>query len=133
MPLRLSDSTSAATWLEQFDNADQPTAKMLLDEVMLVGRDEFDTSMFALLDSVFEKQGNPKPLALYAERPIKMVFGKIPSFFPNSRRGRAVGRGVPPIVVDPRDQEVGSEGLIAQLITDYCRSRPNRGLSHPGP
>src|SRR4051812_13272426 len=118
MPQRLSESPSAAPWLEQFVRSDEPTAKALLDEVMLVSRDEYNASMFELLDRVFENQVDAKPLALYAERAIKKVFGNIPSFFPNSRRGRAVGPGVPPIVVDTRDQEVGSEGPIAQLITD---------------
>src|SRR5208337_3578272 len=86
------------------------------------------------LDKVAGQRSSPeRKIALYAERRIKKVFGIIPTFFPGSRHGRAKGPGVQPVQADPRDQEVGSEGVVAQLITDYCRRNPEVALSHPGP
>ncbi len=129
----LSEAEAVQKWLANFGDADQPAALDLINEVMLVSRDDFADGLKSLLDSISGTPNCGINIALYAERPIKKVFGRIPSFFPQSRRGRAEGNGIPPIVVDPRDQEVGSEGVVANLITDYSRQKGPNYISHPGP
>ena len=127
----LSESPKARSWLDRFDAGERQTATYLIDEILLVSGDDFSSALNSQLDTVLESaQGS---VALFAERPVKSVFGRIPSFFPGSRSGRAVGPGVAPIIVDPRKQEVGSEGIIGQLVTDYCRRNPDHCLTHPGP
>ncbi len=130
----LSETSVAQAWLEKFDDIDRESAIDLLNEVLLVSRYDFVIGLHSLLDEVLGIQsGSARKVALYAERPIKKVFGNVPSFFPKARRGRAEGTGMPPIVVDPRDQEVGSEGVVANIITDYCRRNRSVSFSHPGP
>jgi len=130
----LSETSSAIAWLNRFDVVHRESAVDLIDEVLLVTRDDFFHGLRSLVDDVVGMRSDPaRKVALYAERPIKKVFGKVPSFFPNSRHGRATGPGVAPIVVDPRDQEVGSEGVVVQFITDHCRRNRSTSLSHPGP
>lgn len=130
----LSGIALAEQWLDQFADQDRELARSLLDEVHLVPAKVFSDGIFKLIDQVAaERPAGERKIALYAERPVPSAWGTIPSFFPNSRRGRAAGPGVPPIKVDARDQEVGSEGPIAQMITTYCRLHPTVALSHPGP
>ncbi|MBB4637516.1 hypothetical protein [Longimicrobium terrae] len=127
----LSETPEATRWLERFSDVDRPTAIALIDEILLVSRDDFSNGLDALLDAAVAEAGGP--VALFGERPIKKVYGKIPAFFRNSRRGRAEGAGGQPIIVDPRDQEVGSEGIVANLITDYSRRHENTCFPYPGP
>jgi hypothetical protein len=130
----LSGLSSSEKWFSQFKPEDRDVARMLLDEVHLVSSTAFSDGILKLIDEIASERFEPlRRIALYSERPIKRVFGTIPAFFPRSRHGRAEGTGVPPVVVDPRDQEVGSEGIVAQLVTAYCRAHPDIALSHPGP
>jgi hypothetical protein len=127
---KLSETPAALAWIERFPEADRQLAIDLIDEVLLVSNDDFLAGLRQLVDQL---AGPSTKLALYAERPIKKVFGRIPSFFPNSRTGRAEGPGVAPVQVDARDQKVGSEGLVANFITQFCRLNPSTNFSHPGP
>ena len=130
----LSGISRSAEWLLQFDESDREAAASLIDEILLVSGEAFQRGMRRLLDEVVASRPSADgKIALYAERPVKKVFGKIPAFFPDSRHGKATGPGVQPVRADPRDQEIGSEGVVAQLITDYCRQNPEVALSHPGP
>jgi hypothetical protein len=47
--------------------------------------------------------------------------------------GRATGDGPNPVPFDPKKPEIGSEGLLANLITNYCRLHAPKALNHPGP
>ena len=134
MTIALSEVDSVKKWLEKFDDGEYELVSALIDELLLISRDDFAYGMQSMLDDIVGGQGvSTKKIALYAEQPIKKVFGKIPTFFKNSRKGRAEGMGKAPIIVDPRDQEVGSEGVIANIITDYCRRNTQVCFSHPGP
>lgn len=131
MPL-LSESELALTWLDRFDAAERIVANRLVDEIMLVRRDELHRSLVELLDTVMAgRPDQTRPLALFAERAMTETGGEIDAFFPDSNTGRATGAGAPPIA--PGDQEVGSEGAIANLITSYARLHRGSILSHPGP
>lgn len=127
----LSASPQVSHWLKRFGPDERSIATALVDEILLVSRDDLSSALHSQLDRVLANACGP--VALFAERPIKSVFGRIPAFFPSSRKGRAEGPGVAPIIVNPRDQEVGSEGILGQLITDYCRHTGKRCLNHPGP
>jgi hypothetical protein len=130
----LSETSIGSSWLKQFHEAEREIAAELIDQTLLVSRDDFVDGLRDLVDELVRRRSDPaRKLALFAERPIKKIFGTIPAFFRNSRHGRARGTGAPPIVVDPRNQEVGSEGIVAQFITDYCRRNPLVAVGHPGP
>jgi hypothetical protein len=130
----LSQTPAAIAWLKKFPAREQPIATRLIEEILLVSRDDFANDIRDLVNTAIAKlPAADQRIALYAERPIKKVFGIVPSFFPKSRQGRAKGPGVQPVVVNARDQEVGSEGLVAQFITDYCRQHPSTAFPHPGP
>ena len=128
----LAENSNAKKWLKNFYNLEERDSAIdLINEILLVNWDDFVNGLNSLLDDI--QSVSKHKVALYAERPINKVFGKTPSFFPNARNGRAEGRGVPPIVVDPRYQEVGSEGIVANIIKDYCVRNPRSSFSHPGP
>jgi hypothetical protein len=134
----ISKTTQGASWLARFPAHEANVVEEIIDEILLVGRDDLSLGLHGIVDDILheqtEKGENLKrhPLALYAEREVIKEQGRILPFFPNSEQGRALGDGVPPIVTDPRSQEVGSEGIIANLITDFCRSQPT-AVNHPGP
>jgi hypothetical protein len=132
--MKLSDTEFVRSWLEQFAQGERVTAAQLADAIMLVSRDALYQGLYELLDSLrVELSGSDEPVALYAEREVERVDGEIQPFFPGTQHGRATGSGVPPIVVDLRDQEVGSEGAIANFITSYERLHRGVVLNHPGP
>lgn len=121
-------------------------AAQLADAVMLVSHDALYRGLRLLLDKtcMSRKEGDQdRPIALFAERAVEtrdtedgeygFVRHEVLPFFPGTDEGRATGAGMPPIVVDPDDQEVGSEGAIANFITGYERLHRDSVLSHPGP
>lgn len=121
-------------------------AAQLADAVMLVSHDALYRGLRLLLDetSMSREEGDQdRPIALFAERAVETrdtkddMFGlvrhEVLPFFLGSDEGRATGVGVPPIVFGPDDQEVGSEGAIANFITGYERLHRDRVLNHPGP
>ncbi len=133
--LTLSTSERGTKWLSQFEPGERALAARLVDEIMLVSRDDFARGIGGLIDTVLaERSPAKRPIALFAERNVQLDDAQeaLP-YFPNTGKGRATGPGIPPIVVDPDDQEVGSEGLLANLITAYQRDRKDEVISHPGP
>jgi hypothetical protein len=144
--MSLSQTDFARDWLAQFSGAERPVAAHLADAVMLVSHDALYRGLRLLLDETAttrEDGDQDRPIALYAERAVEtraaedgdygFVRHEVLPFFPGTEEGRATGAGMPPIIVDPNDQEVGSEGAIANFITGYERLHRNRVLSHPGP
>lgn len=122
------------TWLRQFNPRDQKLAANLLEVFCFVSRDEFASGLKQqVLDQAQCING---PIALYAERELRCRLGVPHRLFKESRCKvkRAYGVGPQP-VKSTRDyqQEVGSEGIVAQLITDLCRQQPKKFLNHPGP
>lgn len=120
--------------MRQFRVSDQKRAAELLGKFRLVSRDEFHDELTELiLNRALETTG---PVGLYAEREIRKHL-KVPNrLFKESRLKVRRAFGVGPNAVQPRmayDKEVGSEGIVAQLITELCRARPDMFLNHPGP
>jgi hypothetical protein len=141
----LSQTEFARDWLDQFTGSDRKTAAKLADSVMLVSHDTLYRGLRSQLDELISDRGESdldRPIALYAERAVQtrlideehrwLGYSVLP-FFPGTEEGRATGAGIAPILVDPKDQEVGSEGAIANFITSFERLHRDRILNHPGP
>ena len=125
MSISFSRSALAQQWLEQFAPGDQASACELLDCMLLVSSDEFKNQVQeAILQWAAEVNG---PVGLYAEReglPVPLFAED--TAFPR----RASGPGPVPIAINHAD--FGSEAIIAQLVSELCRS-DERFLNHPGP
>ena len=129
----LSDIPFAQKWLSAFENQHRELAFNLINEILLVSRDEFVKHIESILVELTSLTEPPDKIGFYAERQVKKNGYGVCAFFKNSKRGRAEGGGSPPVVADPRDQEVGSEGIVANIITDFCRRHRSSCFSHPGP
>lgn len=144
-PMSISQTEFARPWLDQFKQTDRELAGRLADAVMLVSHDSLNRSLRALLDQLDADRKDAdvgRPIAIYAERAVetrnfKTEWGgndiDVLPMFPGTETGRAAGAGVPPITINPKDQEVGSEGAVANFITTYQRLQGKRVLNHPGP
>lgn len=130
---KFSESESARDWLNRFSERDREIAASLIDEVLLVSAGELTSGIIQLFDKIMAEHGAHRPLALYAEREVDWDGCQVLPIFSGAQKGRAVGKGPQPIPFDPDRPEVGSEGLIANLITNYCRQQGRQALNHPGP
>ena len=130
---RFSESDIAERWLDRFSGTDREIATSVIDEVLLVSNGELTSGITRLFEKIQAEHGGQGPLAFYAEREVEWDKNQVLPIFPGARNGRAVGKGPQPIPFDPNRPEVGSEGLIANLITSYCRQHGRQMLNHPGP
>ena len=123
-----------AAWVSQFATADQADAAALVKAMTLVTRDEFGERLAALI----RERGcsGQRPVGLYAERELRRRLG-IPNRLFKETKGkvkRATGAGPEPVKsTRDYDLEVGSEGLVAQIITELCREPGSIFLNHPRP
>lgn len=117
----------------RFVDRERNTAASLIDEMLFVGADEFKRGVIALLNQVMDERDGNRPMAIYAEREVDWGEKRIAPMFPGTSAGRATGDGPPPIMFDPKVPEVGSEGLVATLITSFQRLHQGDVLNHPGP
>lgn len=128
------DSESAKAWLRQFAVRDQKLAADLLEIFRFVSRDEFASGLKELV--LHQAQFVNGPVALYAERELGHRRGIPHRLFKEStgKVKRSYGVGPQPVKsTKAYHPEVGSEGIVAQLITDLCRQSPKEFLNHPGP
>lgn len=128
-------SENGRQWLRQFALGDRGLAIELLRGLELVSRDEFADGLRALiLERAEEVQG---PVALYAERELGHRHGVPHRLFKETARKpkRALGSIGPPGVKATKayDISVGSEGIVAQLISELAREHPKKFVDHPGP
>lgn len=130
----LSKTNYGQEWLQNFDNSDRTTASLLIDRLMLVGSGEFTSTTVKQLEKISQKvRTNGHKIALFAEREVDKNNNEIIAFFPGCEKGRATGIGVQPVKVNPKKQDVGSEGIVAALITKFCKENSDVAISHPGP
>lgn len=134
-PPPLETTELAQRWLGQFLLGDKALAKELLQALELVSRDQFADGLRNL---ILEKAGETTgPVALYAERELRHRHGVPHRLFKESVRKpkRAEGAVGPPAVKATKayDISVGSEGIVAQLISELVREHPKKFLDHPGP
>lgn len=131
----LASDTRAQAWLEQFSLGDRPLARKLLEAFTFVSRDDFIGHMRTML--IREAESIDGKVALYAERELGHRFGIPHRLFKETKRAirRAYGAAGPAAVKPTKsyDPSVGSEGIVAQMISDLCREFPEKFLNHPGP
>ena len=125
---------SLQQWLNQFDADDYADACLILSSIRDVTEDEFRGGMMDLIQS--RVVADPGLVGLFVETERGHRAGRAHRLFSEPRRKnrRAFGHGPPPIpskrTVDP---EVGSEGLISQILTHVRRQNKKRVALHPGP
>jgi len=134
-PTAIETTENSLLWLGQFSLGDRGLATEMLQELLMVSRDEFVDGMRALiLEKVEEITGT---VALYAERELRHRNGVPHRLFKESsgKRKRAEGAVGPPAVkaTQPYNISVGSEGIVAQLISELAKEHPKKILDHPGP
>lgn len=100
----------------------------------LVSRDDFAERLRKLIIA----RGNAivGPVGLYAERELRKYKGVPNRIFKqcDKKPMRAIGIGPAPVQsTKAYDPSVGSEGIVAQLITEICREFPSKFINHPGP
>lgn len=121
-------------WLGQFEPEDQPVAVALLRAMTLVSRDAFAEGLRALLLARLAK--GKGPIGVYVERELRHRHGVPFRLFKESRTKvrRAYGVGPPPVQpTQAYDADVGSEGLVAQMVSEVCRTHSQQVFNHPGP
>jgi hypothetical protein len=127
-------SPEVSGWISQFKADDQQVAEELLDAINLVDRDSFAEGM---RDLILQRVGDDaSPVGIYAERELRKRAGVPHRLFkqPRTKHKRATGLG--PTPVQPTvfyNPHVGSEGLVAQIISEVCKQEPKLAISHPGP
>lgn len=130
-----TNDTGALAWLGQFSPGDRLLAQKLLDGFVLVSRDDFIEHMRTLIIS--QAQSINGPVGLYAERELPHRYGIPHRLFKENRTTplRAFGAAGPQAVKPTKayDPSVGSEGIVAQMISELCRQFPKKFLDHPGP
>jgi hypothetical protein len=134
----LSTYHTAQAWLTQFDAIDRPAAGTMLDAMLLLNEEQVSAALrsqlYALADA---RHGRRRRVALYAER----EFGGASAFSveivsdANGRlRRRSIGRKGPAPVKPVRGSgRVGSEGLVAFVISQAHETKPKSFINHPGP
>lgn len=131
-PILAEEATLA--WLSKFRVEHQAQAAILVKAITLVSRDEFTDNLRALLTARANAQAGP--VALYAERELPKRFGVPHRLFKEANLKIRRAKGIGPQPVKPirgYAPDVGSEGLVAQLITELNRTNPEKFVIHPGP
>lgn len=136
----LSSYPTAQAWLAQFDRspADRTAASAMLDTMLLLNEEQVSAAIRSQLYRFADgRTGRHRRVALYAERefPEREFFQSETTFDARGRsHRRAVGRVGPPAVKPVRGgTRVGSEGLIALIISTVVETRPETFLNNPGP
>lgn len=131
---RFIESKPTQAWLSQFDPGSQRVMIKMLKAMRLVTRDMFaDALRVRLLQAA---KGTSGRLGLYVEREMPPKNGAAAPLFSQSTTlpRRATGVGPHPIEPDEKQPgDVGSEGIVAQLVSELCREMPEKFVSHPGP
>lgn len=129
-------------WVDQFDEDDQADAALLASVVRLVPGDAFRRDLTRLLEE--RLQNGCTPVAFFNETERKKWKGRPNRLFPElsraskSQKGkhtlRAYGRVGPPLVPRQRQvaEEVGSEGIVANILTNMQRGHRKLTLLNPG-
>lgn len=132
-PDKLSESTSARRWIDQFKLGDQDDAASLIDRLELFNETQVAEAIARQLESIDTRPGR---VALYAEREIAEATA-FPIEAYTDAHGRLRDRAVMNATfkpVSPRRgaTRVGSEGWIAFQISQAIKANP-RFVNHPSP
>ena len=133
----------ARQWLERFDEADRPNAAKLLALVKLVPGDHLREEITTLLAR--RLADGETPVALFNESERRMWKGRPNRLFKEETRAngkgvglkttRAEGRAGPVLVPRQRnvDEKIGSEGVMANILTQFQKGRSKGVFLNPGP
>src|SRR3954469_1276290 len=132
---RLNATETGRLWISQFAIQDRLKAAALLDEMLLLNDQEVTGSLLWLLGEYVPNAGPSERVALYAEREFggerPFVVACVPDETGRVRR-RAIGRNGPAPVKPLRgSSRVGSEGMVAFVISQAVKSWPKVFLNHP--
>lgn len=126
---RLSETAQGEAWLRQFQSQHVGLATELLDRLLFVPSDIFRSW---LAGEIIREAGKGR-LALYGEREFPLRSRFFPQLQPGKVR-RAIGRKGPVLVQPARGSSfVGSEGIIAQLLSELAKRGDVAALLTPGP
>lgn len=131
---RFIESAPTRAWLSQFDPDSQRVMITMLKAMRLVTRDMFADSLRARL--LQAAKGTSGRIGLYVEREMPPKGAPAAPLFSQSQElpRRAIGLGPRPIEPDEgQPGDVGSEGIVAQLVSELCREMPQSFVSHPSP
>src|SRR5690606_26093632 len=122
------DLPKTQDWLGQFCAEDRPLAQELLASFATVSATEFAHQMVEFIRDHLESCATPA--GLYAEREVEGKPAPVPLFKQTKTKPiRAYGDGPNTTI----GGDVGSEGVIANIITQVLRAKKCSALSHPGP
>jgi hypothetical protein len=137
-PPTLSQTNEGQLWLAQFAERDRQSAAAMLDAMLLLNEEQVITSIRSALDRIANRpSGQKKRIALYVEREFQeAVFFKSDMIADRCGvlRTRAVGKAGPPAVKPIRGHtRVGSEGMLAFVISQQTEAWPKVFMNNPGP
>lgn len=121
------------SWLNQFED-DRDRAAKLLNSVRKVSADEFRNNILRLIEERVEVSS--QPVGLYAERKIRRWKEQPVRLFKESKTKVKRAYGMGPNPVQPENYkypETGSEGIVANIITQFVRGNRQLAFDHPGP
>lgn len=128
-------SEPTLAWLNQFSPDEQVLLVRMLAKMRLISPAEFTEGLRDLILQRVADEALAVPVGLYAEREVRQRNRRPHALFKQSkkrpRRAHSIIRAIDPVL--PWIQEVGSEGGVAQLITELARERPAVVLNHPNP
>jgi len=134
---KLSETATGKRWISQFPSADQGTAAEMLDAMLLLNAEEVSSAIRVALNELAGRGGRGKRrVALFAERKLSKGSLFTEQMLPDAagrKRLRAVGRNFSPIKPIRGGTRVGSEGLIASVISQEVMAWPKVLINHPGP
>lgn len=126
-------------WISQFESQeDKVLAKLLVDNILAISADDFINSMYKLVNDNVTEGGVGIYIETERRNQLHKESGKRKPdrLFKRSRgkRERAVGAGPPVVKMQNNpNNEVGSEGILAQLATEIYRQNFNTVSINPGP
>ncbi|MFN4041887.1 MAG: hypothetical protein ACK4I0_09515 [Brevundimonas sp.] len=127
--MRLSETEKGQAWLRQFKSDDIAAATRLLDQMVLVSTSDYRRWTAGEII----REAAKGRLALYGER----EFPALTRFFPDLAPGkvkRAIGLEGPALVEpEPGTGLIGSEGIVAQLLSELSKRSDVDALLTPGP
>lgn len=135
---RLSSYGTSQQWLQQFLPADTVDAAAMLDAMLLLNEEQVSAAIRSQLYALADRRsGRRRRVALYVEREMeqKAFFRSTITLDTKGKHHyRAMGRTGPPAVKPIRSgTRVGSEGLIAFVISQAKEARPKIFMNQPGP
>ena len=125
-PNRLLLTPRGRAWLNEFDLEDQDMARKLVSGLTLVPSRTFELAINEKLKEVVDS--SESPVAVFAVREVDPSY----SFFdqatnPITMNRRTIGS----VDAVGRGADVGSEGRVASIITQFTRSQSRRTVKHP--